>query len=258
MRSFARALVVLLLCLGVFAQAKKPDPEWKIGKILDESRARYYAGTLNNSSGTATENGSWNGSATSTSIGDSTTTQASGGYSGTRNTSVYGSSTPIYRVFDNLVIEGTDSVYITSERLRWRWSKSAHVAVNEPVRYYQDGRKLHVLDEDGKEHVIEVVKEIRKLPALIAQAEAPAQGASSPPTPSAGQTSVAIDSTPSGGDIEIDGAFVGNTPSTISLSSGSHMVAVKKTGYNPWSRTLNITSGAVHLIANLEQIPVSQ
>jgi hypothetical protein len=46
--------------------------------------------------------------------------------------------------------------------------------------------------------------------------------------PAAAQASFSIDSVPSGADIEIDGAFVGNTPSTISVKSGSHQVGVKK------------------------------
>jgi hypothetical protein len=42
--------LVLLLALASFADAKKPDHEWSVGKILDESQARFYAGTINNSS----------------------------------------------------------------------------------------------------------------------------------------------------------------------------------------------------------------
>lgn len=74
------------------------------------------------------------------------------------------------------------------------------------------------------------------------------------PLPSA-QASVSIDSTPSGADIEIDGAFVGNTPSTISIASGSHQVAVKKKGFTDWSKTLNVTGGTIRLKAGLEQEP---
>jgi hypothetical protein len=66
------------------------------------------------------------------------------------------------------------------------------------------------------------------------------------------QASVSIDSIPAGADIEIDGAFVGNTPSTISIASGSHRVSVKKKGFNDWSKPLTITGGAIHLSAELE------
>lgn len=69
------------------------------------------------------------------------------------------------------------------------------------------------------------------------------------------QASLAIDSAPSGADIEIDGAFVGNTPSTLSLAPGSHSVSVKKKGFVAWTKTLNVTGGTVHLNAELDAEP---
>jgi hypothetical protein len=91
---------------------------------------------------------------------------------------------------------------------------------------------------------------------------APAPDASAPAqalvTPAATQASLVIDSTPSGADIEIDGAFVGNTPSTVSLAPGSHQIAVKKKGFTAWTKTLNVTGGTVHLNAELEQEPAKQ
>ena len=67
----------------------------------------------------------------------------------------------------------------------------------------------------------------------------------------ASQASLVIESTPSGADIEIDGAFVGNTPSTVSVAPGAHEIAVKKKGLADWSRKLNVTGGNVHLSAEL-------
>ena len=257
MKRFPCVALALMFAAVVCGAAKNAEHQWSVGKILDENRAHYFAGMLNNSSSQSTVNGTWSGSANSTSIGDSTTTQANGDYSGTRSTSTSGMSVPIYRVFDNLVIEGEDAVYVTSERIRWRWSKGAHVAVNGTIKYYVDGRKLHVLDDDNKEHTMEIVKEIRKdSPPASAAAIAPSQDRQPPATgPVPGPTataSVAIDSTPEGADIEIDGAFVGNTPSTLSVAPGSHQVAVKKKGFADWTRTLNVTGGTVHLNAELD------
>ena len=70
---------------------------------------------------------------------------------------------------------------------------------------------------------------------------------------SPGQASLNVESTPPGADIEIDGAFVGNTPSTIIVQSGSHQITVKKKGFAVWDRTFNITGGSIHLNAELEQ-----
>jgi hypothetical protein len=72
------------------------------------------------------------------------------------------------------------------------------------------------------------------------------------------QASLVIDSSPPGADIEIDGAFVGNTPSTVSVAPGSHQIAVKKKGFTDWTKTLNVTGGSVHLNAELEQAPAQQ
>lgn len=70
--------------------------------------------------------------------------------------------------------------------------------------------------------------------------------------PAATQATLSIDSTPAGADIEIDGAFVGNTPSSIPVNPGSHQISVKKKGFSDWSKTMNVTGGAIHLNAELE------
>lgn len=87
-----------------------------------------------------------------------------------------------------------------------------------------------------------------------APAPAPAYApvAEPPAPPAAAQVAIAIESTPPGADIEIDGGFVGNTPSTITVAAGSHQIAVKKKGFADWTRTLNVTSGDIHLNAQLE------
>jgi hypothetical protein len=90
--------------------------------------------------------------------------------------------------------------------------------------------------------------------ARVVTAPLPAPVAPSAPQASA-QASLVIDSTPPGADIEIDGAFVGNTPSTVTASPGSHQVAVKRKGFTDWTKTLNVTGGTIHLIAELEQAP---
>ena len=82
---------------------------------------------------------------------------------------------------------------------------------------------------------------------------APLAIASQPPAMS--QAGVSVDSVPAGADIEIDGAFVGNTPSTISLAPGSHDVVVKKRGFADWSKKLTVSGGSVHLNAELDPAP---
>ena len=67
--------------------------------------------------------------------------------------------------------------------------------------------------------------------------------------------SLSVESNVTGADIEVDGAFVGNTPSTVSLAPGQHTVVVKKKGYADWSRTMNVSGSGVRLSAELEAKP---
>ncbi len=114
---------------------------------------------------------------------------------------------------------------------------------------------------DVKFYVVEAVptaNETESIPKTNEIAPAPTAALQSPalPAPSmqptATQATVVVNSNPGGADVEIDGAFVGNTPSTISVASGSHQIVVKKKGFADWTKTLKVTGGTVHLNAELE------
>jgi len=62
-----------------------------------------------------------------------------------------------------------------------------------------------------------------------------------------------VTSTPPGADVEINGSFVGNTPSTVEVELGEQSVVISKKGYQPWSRKLKVTGGNVTINAELEQ-----
>jgi hypothetical protein len=63
-----------------------------------------------------------------------------------------------------------------------------------------------------------------------------------------------VSSTPDGADIEIDGNFVGSTPSTLGLgvAAGPHQLSVKKAGFKPWERKITVSSGHIKIDATLE------
>lgn len=67
----------------------------------------------------------------------------------------------------------------------------------------------------------------------------------------AAMTLVDISSTPPGADIEIDGKFVGSTPSSISVSQGDHDIAVKKNGFAVWDKKVSVSTGHINLSAEL-------
>lgn len=66
---------------------------------------------------------------------------------------------------------------------------------------------------------------------------------------------ISVTSVPPNADIEVDGNFVGNTPSLIEVTPGEHSVVVKKAGYKTWERKLKVTGGSVNVSAELEKLP---
>src|SRR6185437_16177531 len=62
-------------------------------------------------------------------------------------------------------------------------------------------------------------------------------------SPNAAGTRLSITSVPEGADIEIDGAFMGNAPSSLQLQPGDYKVVLGKNGYKAWERTLKVKRG---------------
>ena len=72
-------------------------------------------------------------------------------------------------------------------------------------------------------------------------------------TAAAVQTTLEITSTPAGAEIQLDGNFSGDTPSSITVTPGEHTIKVSRSGYKPWERKMTTTSGSVKIVAELEQ-----
>jgi hypothetical protein len=88
---------------------------------------------------------------------------------------------------------------------------------------------------------------------ISATSSSPVQTATSSASVSGAKLAVA--SAPDGGDIEIDGNFVGNTPSEVQVTEGNHTIVVKKAGFKDWERTMKVSAGSnVHLNAALEKV----
>lgn len=95
--------------------------EWQTGKVLDSERSSYLAGT----------------------VGKAARSQRA-----------------VYAVYETFMIETDSFVYVAEERIKWRWSKLAILTVGAPVKFAIEKRKLFVMDEEGKEHVMEITKRI--------------------------------------------------------------------------------------------------
>jgi hypothetical protein len=129
------AVAIFLLCIYPITSAEKQH-EWLVGKLLDSESSRAFAGTVGNSNTNGnTQNGYYHG-----------------------NTN--GSQVAIYHHYETFVIEGDGYIYEVEERKRP--SKAANLTVNGPVKYAVEKRKLYVLDDDGKQHEMEIIKKTLK------------------------------------------------------------------------------------------------
>jgi hypothetical protein len=77
--------------------------------------------------------------------------------------------------------------------------------------------------------------------------------------PAAGPATITVTSSAAGADIEVNGTFMGNTPTTLQLPPGKHQITVKS-GLQTWGRSIQVTGGStVSLHAVLTQAtPVAQ
>lgn len=64
--------------------------------------------------------------------------------------------------------------------------------------------------------------------------------------------SVLVSSTPPGADIELDGSFVGSTPSIINMPAGDHTIVIKKKSFKAWERKIKAMLGSIKIEAELE------
>jgi hypothetical protein len=66
---------------------------------------------------------------------------------------------------------------------------------------------------------------------------------------------IQLESDPAGADIEVDGSFVGNTPSDVQVTDGDHTITVKKSGFKDWERKMKVSAGSsVRVNAELEKL----
>ena len=93
------------------------------------------------------------------------------------------------------------------------------------------------IERAGDDLADKVVRDSELVQKLAAKTDARAARA-------AAMASVTVSSVPLDADIEINGSFSGNTPSTLKLAPGEYRIVVKKEGYQPWERTLQAGAGA--------------
>lgn len=131
----ARLAVVAFLCSTLAFGANR---QWQHGKLVDTEQQKEKSGST-----TFHHND-----------GDVKAKKDKAGYS-ENGTSTTSDNIDTYEIY---TIQGPEKTYIAREKLMFPWSKSANVTVGDQVKYAIDGKKLYILDEDGKEHKASIVK----------------------------------------------------------------------------------------------------
>lgn len=91
-------------------------------------------------------------------------------------------------------------------------------------------------------------------PKVVKESGAEGAGPVSAPQGPQSVGTVMVSSTPDNAEITVDGAFMGNAPSTLKLAPGKHVIHVTLVGYKEWSREVTVTAGAeLRLNATLEK-----
>jgi len=91
------------------------------------------------------------------------------------------------------------------------------------------------------------------VPLDLAKFQPQSSTPATPAAPIAVNAMLEFTSNPAGADIELDGSFAGNTPSSLSVSPGEHTVTISKSGYKSWQRKMNVTAGNIKVTAELDQ-----
>jgi hypothetical protein len=55
---------------------------------------------------------------------------------------------------------------------------------------------------------------------------------------------IRVTSDPEGGEIVVDGEFVGNAPAQLKLAVGKHSIRIKSEGYEEWAKEINVLAGS--------------
>ena len=109
---------------------------------------------------------------------------------------------------------------------------------------YEKGLLAKIDNLVGEDYEQDLDEAISKLPT-----SAPATEGSESATPA-----TAISSEPTGTEIEIDGEFVGSTPSSINLQPGRHTIVLRKKGFKEWKRVVRVRPGdALTVHADMEE-----
>jgi PEGA domain-containing protein len=178
------------------------------------------------------------------------------------------SNTPLVSTL--LVQEDNGPPFRISCTIESRYSRCIPLPKGESFDAKKEKRGLEVyyVDDKGKERkqlytLVDMSGRAGPPAAAAAVATQPVSAASAPhqnppvpaPAPPVGSAQAVpgekvdkvrcnFSSTPSGAEITLDGKYVGNTPSEIAVSTGTHVVLLSIPGYGQWKRDLTVMAGS--------------
>jgi len=201
------------------------------------------------------------------------------------NFDAYCNNSKTTRVTNTLLVQaGNDPPFRVSCNIDSKWSKCVPLPKGESfdARREKHGVVVYYIDDKGKarSQLYTFVAADGKVPSLAtatpsqnspapapvphtaapvqnsatrAPLPAPAPGAL-PEKPLSEKVKCNFSSTPSGAEITVDWRYVGNTPSEIGLSPGTHVVAISLPGFAEWKRELTVeANSAVNVTATLQK-----
>jgi hypothetical protein len=103
---------------------------------------------------------------------------------------------------------------------------------------------------------LDLTKFQQTAPTVVTTQPSSAQPTTAPQATAEASAELNVTSTPSGAEIQLDGTFVGSTPTVIGIASGDHVITMAKKGYKSWERKIKVSTGRIGIAAELgaEQI----
>jgi hypothetical protein len=136
----------------------------------------------------------------------------------------------------------------SSTKMLWAYSVNKQKGGSKNEQSMAEAIAKHLKDfvesKSGKEILAARASEpAAPQPQLSNAAFHPDSDSNTQAEPAMPSVSVIVKSTPSGCDINVDGKYMGSTPSTIQLTPGDHLVSIEKENWTPWQRTMAVTAG---------------
>ena len=131
-----RKVLVLLACFLTLAiVARADDRNWQTGTLTATQRQQVPTGSNSFS-----------------------TTDSSVNNKGDYSQNTMRTKSDDYDTYQVFTIQSGNITYVVREHLFFPWSKPADLVLGKPVRFAVDNNTMYLLDSDGKEHKLSVVK----------------------------------------------------------------------------------------------------